>query len=104
MTSAKVWDFLTPSPLVTVTLTQLNSTVVCFWGTPLPLPVQTSYVHAPLRSGGGGGRGDLVRVHYKRRLVAQLQQRVRRRAKGLLLTGWMAGWITVCGKSKHGRQ
>ena len=38
MTSAKYSDFLPPSPLVTVTLTQLISTVVCFWGTPLPAP------------------------------------------------------------------
>ena len=44
-----IWTgFFYPSPLVTVKLTQLISTVVCFWGTPpLPLPVQTSYVHAP---------------------------------------------------------
>ena len=36
------FGFFTPSPLVTVTLTQLISTVMCFWGTPSPLPVQIS--------------------------------------------------------------
>ena len=50
--SAKLSEFWTSSPtlLVTVTLTQLIITLVCSWGSPLgplPLPVQTSYVHAP---------------------------------------------------------
>ena len=49
MTSATFSDFLTPSPHVSVTLTQLISTLVCFWGTPpLPLPVWIPCVHAPL--------------------------------------------------------
>ena len=53
MTSAAFSGFLTPSPLV-CTLDQfivLNSRnlpyYICFWGAPLPLPLQTSYVHAP---------------------------------------------------------
>ena len=31
---AKFFDFVSPSPIVTVTLTQLISTVICFLGTP----------------------------------------------------------------------
>ena len=52
MTSAKFPDFLTPSPspLVTVTLTQLISTVVCFWGTPSPSQRRHHMYMAPLHS------------------------------------------------------
>ena len=48
MTSAKLSDFQTPLPLVTVTLTQLISTVVRFGSTPLPpLPARTSFKYRP---------------------------------------------------------
>ena len=47
MTMVKFSDFLTPS-LVTVKLTQLVSTLVCFLVPPTSLSLRTLYVHAPL--------------------------------------------------------
>ena len=42
----KIFGFLSSTPLLfTVTLMQLISTLICFWGA--HRPVQTSYVHAP---------------------------------------------------------
>ena len=49
MTSSRMFNFLKPLSIATVTLTQLISTVKLFWGGPLlPHPVQTSFVHVPL--------------------------------------------------------
>ena len=65
--------FLSPPPLVTVTLTPLISTVVCFWGTPLPLPAQTSYVHAPPNHGSGDWAYQPTEWHAAVRRLIDLQ-------------------------------
>ena len=48
MMSAKLFDVYT-TPLVTVPLTQLISTVIMFWATPSLLLVQTSYQYGRQR-------------------------------------------------------
>ena len=53
MTSDKILGFLTPSPLIRIWWwsTVLNPRnlpyYVCFWATPSPLPVRTSFVYGP---------------------------------------------------------
>ena len=48
MTAAKFPDFFTLPPYVTVTLTQLISTLVCFWGTPILPPNEDIICTRPL--------------------------------------------------------
>ena len=55
MTSAKVSDFFTQFPLVTVTNQLILFLSSAFWGPPSPHPLWTSYTEAPL------GRGDFGR-------------------------------------------
>ena len=48
--STKCWDFLTPSWLPCHIQKSADFVpFVCFLGTPLPLPVRTSYMEGPLR-------------------------------------------------------
>ena len=49
MTCEDIWNCLTPSPLVTVSLTQSISAIVCFLANPPSPSVRTSYVNGPIR-------------------------------------------------------
>ena len=47
MTSAKLSDFWTPSPLCHIHNSCNLVPFICFLGTPLPQPLQTSYMEVP---------------------------------------------------------